>query len=268
MNVMEIQEKWTNKQNRDLNASISAWDSVAEEYVFDESVTFAHDTFLQFMASKIKLTKELSVLDVGCGAGAYCVALAPCVKNVLGVDFSPRMIAVAKAYAAEHHLENLDYIQRDWYNCDGNEFIRKFDVVYAHTTPAIADYDSFLKMMQASKKYCFFCKPARRTDLVFDEIKKIVGIPPQNNDDSVAYTFDTIWSMGGNPEVSYQDTVWHSQRPLNEAKIWYKGRIRGICSLSEKKEKEIDKFLDKCAVNGNVNETINTKLVNFFWENC
>ena len=47
------------------------------------------------MQSKAKLNKDINVLDVGCGGGAYSIALASKVKNVVGVDFSPKMIELA-----------------------------------------------------------------------------------------------------------------------------------------------------------------------------
>ena len=47
------------------------------------------------MQSKVKLNNDINVLDVGCGGGAYSIALASKVKNVVGVDFSPKMIELA-----------------------------------------------------------------------------------------------------------------------------------------------------------------------------
>ena len=39
-----------------------------------------------------ELCKDMQVLDVGCGAGAYSCRIAERTGSVTGVDFSPRMI--------------------------------------------------------------------------------------------------------------------------------------------------------------------------------
>ncbi len=47
-----------------------------------------------------------TVLDVGCGSGRFCVAYAEHGARVVGVDFAPRMIELAKALAAERGLSS------------------------------------------------------------------------------------------------------------------------------------------------------------------
>lgn len=46
------------------------------EYVHDGSINFANDAFLRVLLEKVPLSKDMAVLDVGCGAGAYGIALA------------------------------------------------------------------------------------------------------------------------------------------------------------------------------------------------
>ena len=266
MNIPYIREQWVNQMNVDSSASISAWDSVAEDYVYDGSVTLENNSFLQFMQSKIKLSADMGVLDVGCGAGAYSLALSSKVNKVVGVDFSPKMIEAAKRSACQIGVTNAEFLERDWYNCDGNEFKGQFDIVFAHTTPAIIDYATFMKMMNASKKYCLFCKPARRTDEVFDQLRNLLGMEKLMHDESIAYTFDTIWAHGYNPEISYEKTVWRSSKNLDDAKVWYLGRLKGSGALSAGQEELVCRHLDNISENGKVTETTHTTLVNLFWE--
>ncbi len=266
MNLAYIQKNWRNQQAGDVLSSISAWNSVAEEYVDDGSKNIENDSFLIYLRSKIILTDEMKILDVGCGAGAYSIALAPSVKKVVGVDFSPKMIEAAKHYATASSAHNVEFLERDWYACSSEEFRGRYDVVFAHTTPAVADYAALLKMMEASRQYCFLCKPARRTDDVFDRVKEIAGLTESKNDDSIAYTFNTVWGLGSNPEVSYQKTVWKSDRKLQDAQTWYLGRIKGFCKIDEQAEAKIKEYLESICKDGVVTETINTTLVNMFWE--
>ena len=43
------------------------------------------------------------LLDLGCGSGDFLVRIAPYAERVIGVDFSPELIAEAKIRSASHH---------------------------------------------------------------------------------------------------------------------------------------------------------------------
>ncbi len=266
MELSFIKKNWKNNLNFDVDAGIEAWNSVAEDYVYDGSVTLEKNTFLKFMQSRIKLAEDMSVLDIGCGAGAYSLALAAKVHKVVGVDFSPKMIETAKKSANLVGIKNADFLVRDWHLCDGSEFFKKYDIVFAHTTPAIADFTTFMKMINSSGKYCFLCKPARRTDDVFDKLRVLLNMENLNGDESISYAFDTIWGLGYEPEIKYEKTVWHSEKTLNEAEEWYLGRLKNAYPVSKAQEDEIKKYLNKICKDGKIEETTHTTLVTLFWE--
>src|SRR5437016_5814280 len=50
------------------------------------------------------------VLDIACGVGKWCRALAPVVTNITGVDWSDRLLDVAREHTS---FENVSYIQDD-----------------------------------------------------------------------------------------------------------------------------------------------------------
>jgi 2-polyprenyl-6-hydroxyphenyl methylase/3-demethylubiquinone-9 3-methyltransferase len=58
----------------------------------------------QFVAGRAKLAGA-RVLDVGCGGGLLCEALARAGARVTGIDLAPGMIEVARLHAAEQGLE-------------------------------------------------------------------------------------------------------------------------------------------------------------------
>lgn len=266
MDLSYLRENWTNKMKGDTAASIAAWDSVAEDYINDGSTAPAHDAFLRVLLEKVPLSKDMAVLDVGCGAGAYGIALAEKVGRVVGVDFSPGMLAAGRRCARERGISNIEFLERDWWSCDGEEFRGGYDLVFAHTTPAIADHASFTKMAEASRRWCALCRPSRRRDQVSDVIRAMAGLKSQSPDDPVAYAFSAAWAMGGRPELSYHDTVWSSSRPFEEAKRWYLNRLKGSCRVEPDTERRICGYLEEISVDGLVRETINTTLVTMIWE--
>lgn len=266
MDLEYVKNIWKLKKGN-LQAEIAAWDSTAEEYLFEAKNNFKEDPFLLFLADKIQLEKTMVTLDVGCGAGAYSVELASKVAKAEGVDLSPRMVELGNKYALEHNIQNLELKVENWHTCDISPYKRKYDVVFAHTTPAVADYSTLVKMCEASRKHCVLCKPARRTDKVFDEIKRIAGVADKiGSDESVAYTFDTLWGLGFNPEVIYSQQVWLPVKTLQEAQNWYIGRLNGYYSPSEEAVNDVKQYLDAIAVDGYVHERIDTTLVNMYWK--
>ena len=111
-----------------------------------------------------------------------------------------------------------------------------------------------------------FCMPSRRTDKVYDALLEIVGKKLTQNVDSVSYTFDTLWGHGVNPEVTYKQTVWQSQKPLEQTYDWYLGRLYGSEAFTDDRKEAVRKYLQDISVDGMVCEQTNTTLVTFFWE--
>ncbi len=69
--------------------------------------------FRKDMYDRLRLTLEecsapelKTILDVGTGSGRFCLPLAPGKERVVGLDFSPAMIALAKQYAQEQGVQD------------------------------------------------------------------------------------------------------------------------------------------------------------------
>ncbi len=69
------------------------------------------------------------VLDVGCGSGRFCVALARDGATVVGLDFAPEMLALAREKANEAGVASrCQFLQVDFMTWDWDE---PFDLVLA-----------------------------------------------------------------------------------------------------------------------------------------
>ena len=55
------------------------------------------------------------VLDVGCGPGSITVGLAQVAGHVMGIDVEDAEFADARAYAAEHGLDNVEFLEGSIY---------------------------------------------------------------------------------------------------------------------------------------------------------
>ncbi|RMH16709.1 MAG: class I SAM-dependent methyltransferase [Gemmatimonadetes bacterium] len=56
---------------------------------------------------------EERVLDLGCGWGTFCFALAPRVREIVGVDFSEKSIELCRKRLATQELDNVSFVCAD-----------------------------------------------------------------------------------------------------------------------------------------------------------
>ncbi len=99
----------------------SFWNKRAEKYIKEETLSATNleeDIKLQKMKvelerdkilSSIQLNKEDICLDLGCGFGAWSEILSPFVKKIIGVDYIPKMIEIAKQNAKDRKINNIEY---------------------------------------------------------------------------------------------------------------------------------------------------------------
>ena len=168
-----IKDKWENKNKND-KAAIELWNSKADYFGSYELENVQNERFIQIIKENNLINKDSFILDVGCGAGKYCAALANDCFKCIGTDLSPRMIEFAKEKAKQYDKKNVEFRCDDWSKIDIEKegLIKKFDLVMACMTPAISNYETFKKFMDCSKSAGIYCCGTRRTDSVSDEIDK------------------------------------------------------------------------------------------------
>lgn len=95
---------------------------------------------------EIGLPMEGQVLELGCGTGAVCRAIAtwPGFKGkVTGSDLSESLIETARELAVESGIDGIEFIQADGQGSTAYE--GEFDMVLGHTVIShVADPDAFL----------------------------------------------------------------------------------------------------------------------------
>lgn len=265
MDLDYIREHWKTKPGN-IEYEITAWDSVAESFLYRENKDYEKDSFIRFMKAHVTLDRDMVLLDVGCGAGSYSVYLAGFAGQVDGVDLSPRMVELGNEYAKEHGIDNLHLFVENWHTCSPEKYEKSYDLVFAHTTPAIIDFSTLEKMSNASRKHCFFCKHSRRSSQVFDRLCDMAGFSDRrDSEDSTAYAFDALWGMGYNPAVSYYHHTREIKRTIQEAETWYISRLKALGDISPDTEKEIIEYLTKKDEDGVIKEKMESTLVNMYW---
>lgn len=264
MELSQIKKIWKHPIH-DRQSNIAAWDMMAERYTGEAPLpTWDNDPFLRQLKREVPLIKDMSVLDIGCGTGAYSIAIGENVGKVLGIDLSPRMVALAEASAKKAGISNTTFICADFNDISLDE---KFDLVFAHMTPAVSDAVTFEKMLSCAAQYCYLVKPVHRRDSVLGQLKNIIGNPPRPDsfDKGILYAFLWLWQIGKLPTLSYYPEIWATEMGLEEAKSWYINRLKTYHSVNEMAESKIIEYLNQNAREGKVYETVHTTIVTMGW---
>lgn len=93
-------------EKRDFNKDAAAWDENPGRLKMAESAFEAID-------GSMKLTKEMDVLDFGCGTGLLSLKLLPYVQSVTGADSSTGMLDILNSKIAAQNLSGIKTLHID-----------------------------------------------------------------------------------------------------------------------------------------------------------
>lgn len=266
MTLEELKNSWVSAADPAIQARI--WDRAAADYREKPLPDLKTDSFLRLLSESLSLDKSTRVLDIGCGAGGYSLALAPLVGEAVGIDISGGMIHHARERAAELGLHNVRFDCMNWSDADLNAlgFCQAFNIAFAHMTPAVSDYATLEKLDTCATKLCMVEKPTRRHDQVLDTALSLVGIPSGSNDSSIQNTFQWLWLKGYEPQFFYKREIWDSTRSTEDMIGWCTDRAWLHKALTSEEEATIRTYIENLSISGKVAEQTVTTRVTIIWK--
>src|SRR5215469_14234540 len=72
-------------------------------------LTLSNQQYIQWIVERLRLNKQMRVLDVACGTGIVSRALAPFVESITGIDVTAAMLTQARLIAEREGLRNLEF---------------------------------------------------------------------------------------------------------------------------------------------------------------
>lgn len=85
------------------------------------------NTSFEEIKKNIKVTKDLNILDFGCGTGLVGLQFSPLVNSVLMNDTSKAMLSILKAKISDNKLKNVEVLEGDINNLNTEK--SKFDLI-------------------------------------------------------------------------------------------------------------------------------------------
>ena len=225
---------------------------------------------VEFLSQNSLLTKNSSVLDIGCGPGRFAVEFAKLSTDVTGLDISDNMLDYAMKNAEAANLTNTSFKNLNWDEVNLDEFgwRKKFDLVTAINSPGIHDLITLEKMIAASKEYCFLSSFVDRYDSVQDILRtKILKLEERKFYTNNVYSIlNILWLTGHYPSIVYIDTDREHIRTLEEACVYYRMFFATQDDSGNEKQELINSYLEKISVNGFVTEQVRTKTAWIHWK--
>ena len=87
--------------------------------------------------------KGKTVLDIGCGTGAYALHIAKTAAYVTALDISGAMLKNLAADAKANGIDNIRCVESDWMDYETDD---EFDIIFSSLTPAVGNAEAIEKI--------------------------------------------------------------------------------------------------------------------------
>lgn len=247
------------------------WNTITEEY---DGMAKLEKEFTQKQVDCMHITKEDTVVDIGCGPGRLSVPIAKKAKSVTSVDAFENMLARCHANAQKEGLTNVNPLHQSWLDDDAVEKIGQHDIVVASRSVGLSD---LIKLSRLAKKYVYVLNFANAPSLREIQMDFLEGVadyahPFQKRPDARMFdynvTFNMIYDMGANPSVVIVEDGFEAYYNSKEAAYEALRFVGKIAPEYEKRYRaNVDRYLEVLD-DGSVHLLRKTQTYVMWWKPC
>lgn len=141
------QEKLSQKREKPKN-----WDKEAEKF----SQRSKQDEYQKNLFSKMRISKDDTVLDLGCGEGSITIPIAGKVKKVTAIDSSSKMLEILAKKCKDKNIKNIDIIKENLEDVTLEKVIKHDIVLLSRSLNGIYQIKQTLANINSiAKKYVY-----------------------------------------------------------------------------------------------------------------
>ncbi len=129
--------------------------------------------YVQDFLSRMQFGENDTVLDVGCGGGAIALSVAPYVRQVYALDYSPGMLDLLRQRAAQLGINNITPILRAWE--DNWDDIVQCDICVSSRSSMVADLQGALDKLNAKAKKAVYMTMTVDKDFIDRDVLRFIG---------------------------------------------------------------------------------------------
>ncbi|MBV2163072.1 MAG: class I SAM-dependent methyltransferase [Comamonas sp.] len=174
----------------------SAWDSRAAGM----AAKAPHSRYTQEFVARMDLTGAASLLDIGCGPGTIALAVAPRLRHVVGLDYSPAMLDALRTRAAAQGLNYVQALHRAWE--DDWSDVPVCDIAVASRATLVDDIAAALAKIDAHARRRVYLTHPASGHFTDPAIQRVIGRNVPTVPDYI-YLVNILHRMGIHPCLSY-----------------------------------------------------------------
>jgi len=176
------------------------WDARAQ--AFDARVR-AGGGYIDAFVSRVDLSGCRSLIDIGCGNGALTVALAKQLETAVALDYSPAMLEIARARAAEAGLADMTTVLRAWEE-DWSD-LPVCDIAIASRSIGVADLEAALQKLDRQARRRVYLTAPVGARIVNPSLVDALGRQPAPRIDKPDYIYivNLLHRMNRMPKLDF-----------------------------------------------------------------
>lgn len=210
------------------------WDEKSKEM----ASSMQNSSYVDEFISRMDISGDEIILDIGCGPGTLAIPLAKKVKQVIAIDFSQQMLRELEVYASKEGVNNIKTFHLGWE--DDWSKLPVVDIAVASRSVEVHDIENALqKMNMQTRKGCYVTYKAGGSFIdmeILDYIgKKIVTKP------DFWYIPILLYKNGYLPQIDYIATKKGSMRIKSETEF-VESLIWSLGGLDEKQQESAREY--------------------------
>jgi cyclopropane fatty-acyl-phospholipid synthase-like methyltransferase len=214
--------------------SSSDWDDKSKEM----AVSMQNSSYVDEFISRMDISGDEVVLDIGCGPGTLAIPLAKKVKQVIAIDFSSQMLKELEVYAEKEGVTNIQTYHIGW-DDDWSE-LPLVDIAVASRSVEVHDIDKALaKMNEKVTKACYVTYKAGGSYVDMEILeyigKKIIAKP------DFWYIPILLYKNGYFPKIDYIASQKGSVKSSN-AEEFVRSLIWSLGELNEEQQEKAKEY--------------------------
>ncbi len=246
INDIDFKTLWKTARNK------RAWSSKGAKDWNKKAASFAarniNGAYAKLFLSKLTLTEDETILDVGSGPGTLSIPLAARVKHVTAVDYSSGMLQTLNELASQREITNIRTIEAAWEDDWDKAGIEIHHTAIASRSLNVADLAGAITKLNHFASHRVYLVD-RISPTPFDpDAYEAIGRQFDSGPDYI-YTINILYQLGIHPNVEIigldPKTVYTDMNTVLDAYRWM------LKDISKEEDNKLQNYLHTIAQKNN-----------------